>query len=259
MGNEFTNAYQIAADEKKALGPTPEQVALAELLESIGTWPLFLTATFRPNEYEEVVQSKDGVYSQNEKLSFSNTVIRGKKRGYQGRWESGGVVKGVPGISPGWSPEAAEKCVLRLLRKDKQLRKTRWFMVIEGSKYRNCAHAHVLMANAGHVNWERVDDAWQEKRGRFRVEFAETKEGLANYLAKNYVGKSYGNNDKCRFQFSRNCVTPKPDPLPGGWYMARMFEWKCHKKGSGSNAVLAHLGRARKKFELRAKEQCVAV
>jgi len=259
MGKAFTDAYQIAADEKKALGPTPEQHALAELLDSIGTWPLFLTATFRPNDFEEIVQSRDGVYSQNEKLSFSNTVIRGKKRGYRGEWSSGGIVKGVPGISPGWSPEAAEKCMLRLMRKDKDLRKTRWFMVIEGSKYRNCAHAHVLMANAGHVNWERVDGEWQKKRGRFRVEWAESSKGMANYLAKNYVGKSYGNNDRCRFQFSKNCRTPKVDPLPAAWYMARMFEWKCHCKGYGNNLVLAHIGRARRKFELKAKEALVAV
>jgi len=244
----FKNAYQIAAEEKKALGPSPEQHALADLLEFIGTWPLFLTTTFRPNDFEEIAQSKEGVFHQNEKLSFSNTVIRGKRRGYQGRWESGGIRRGVPGISPGWSPEAAEKCVLRLLREDKELRKTRWFMVIEGSKYRNCAHGHVLMANAGHVNWERVDREWQRKRGRFQVEFAETSKGMANYLAKQYVGKSYGNNEKCRFQFSKNCRDPKPDPLPGGWYFARMFEWKCHNKGSGSKKVLAGLGRARKRF-----------
>lgn len=254
---EFKNAYEIAKEEKKLLGATDEQKALAALLESIGSWPIFATFTFRPNQFEEVVQSKDEVFHQNKKLSFSNTVIRGKKRGYQGRWESGGIVRGVPGISPGWSPDAAEKCVVSFITKDKELRRTRWFAVIEGSKYRNCAHGHALIANAGHVNWDRVDKAWQGKRGRFQVEFAETKEGMAHYLAKQYVGKSYG-SEQCNFQFSKNCRTPKVDPLPAGWYMARLFEFKAHKKGFGSKAVLADLGRARKRFESQALPQRVA-
>ena len=75
---EFKNAYEIAKEEKKLLGPTDEQKALAALLESIGSWPIFATFTFRPNQFEEVVQSKDEVFHQNKKLSFSNTVIRGK-------------------------------------------------------------------------------------------------------------------------------------------------------------------------------------
>lgn len=255
---EFENAYELEREEKKSLGPSAEQEALGALLESIGNWPVFLTFTFRPNKYEEIVQSKNGEFYRNEKVSLGRSVIRGKKRGFKGEWQSGGVVKGSPGISPGWSHDAAGKCVFSFLRRDNELKKTRWFGVIEGSKYRNCAHGHALVASAGHVNWERVDNEWQKKRGRFKVEWTQTSKGMANYLAKQYVGKSYGRSD-CHFEFSKNCRTPKMDPLPTAWYMGRIFEFLCLKKGAGSNQNLAHLGRARKRLELRWKDQCVEV
>ena len=241
----FHDAYQIAADEKKALGPTESQQGLADLLDSIGDWPLFLTFTFRPNKYEEIRQQKDGTFYRNENLSLSKSVIRGKRRGYKGEWESGGVTRGTPGIAPGYSPHAAEKVVTNFITGDKELKRTRWFEVIEGSKYRNCAHGHALIANASHVNWDRVDTAWQKKRGRFQIAFAENKDGMANYLAKQYVGKSYG-SEQCRFQFSRNCRTPKEDPVPRGWYMSRMYEYKEFKAGRGSKEALGHLNRVAK-------------
>lgn len=243
--HSFNDAYQIASDEKKALGPTSEQQALAGLLDSIGEWPLFLTLTFRPNKHEEIAQRKNGEFYQNKKLSFSETVIKGKRRGYRGEWASGGITRGTPGIAPGWSPHAAENAVMNFVTRDKDLKKTRWFEVIEGSKYRNCAHGHVLMANASNVNWDRVDQEWQKKYGRFRVEFTKDRDGMANYLAKQYVGKSYG-TEQCRFQFSRNCQAPREDPVPRGWYMSRMYEYKEFKAGRGSKLALGFLNRTAK-------------
>ena len=236
----FYDDYLIAAEEKKALGPTEEQQALAGLLDSIGDWPLFLTFTFRPNKHEEILQQRNGEFFRNKKLALSETVIKGKKRGYRGEWESGAIIKGTPSIAPGWSPHAAEKSVMQFVTRDRELKRTRWFEVIEGSKYRNCAHGHALVANASRVNWDRVDKEWQEKYGRFRVELTETKEGMAAYLAKQYVGKSYG-SEQCRFQFSNNCRRPKEDPIPRAWYGERMREYKKFCAGNGNNKNLGNL------------------
>ena len=56
--------------ERKAAGPTDGQIALAETLDEIGNWPMFVTFTFRPNRNEEVIQNEDGAHIQNPRLRW---------------------------------------------------------------------------------------------------------------------------------------------------------------------------------------------
>ena len=197
--------------------PNELQEALAQTIEDTGgQYMYFATFTFRPNAYEEIMQTKgNDDYERNMKVSWTEgaKVVTRSKRGFQGDWSSGGVVRGSPGVSPGWSARAADGAVTRFITKNKHLRKTRWFMCIEGSKYRNCAHGHGMFANAGDVPWEYVSDEWEKKYGRFRLDLVNDKEGMAMYLCKRYVGKEYKTED-FMFKFSRNCRRPVADPLP---------------------------------------------
>jgi hypothetical protein len=235
MKDELKWVDEEYREEKKLLRvPSPEQNALAALLEDCGGgYHAFATWTFRPNQYEEIVQKEGGEYYQNKKLSWSegDKIVKRSKRGYQGEWSSGGVVRGTPGISPGWSPHSAFGAVSRAIMKDTHgLAKSRWFMCIEGSKYRNCAHGHSLHANASTVNWEGIKERWESKYGWFKFEVVKGDQAMADYLCKKYVGKDYGNED-FRFAFSRNSRRPEPDPVPKIYYNMRELIYENEIKG----------------------------
>ena len=213
---------EYKAERKALLKPTPEQEGMAHMLEHDlgGGYVLLGTGTFRPNQYEEIVQHKEGdkkdQFTRNMKVSWIEGEKIVKRVGRDGQ-----MTKGTRGVSPGWSPHAAERAGLNFILKDPQLRKTRWFMCVEGSKYRNCAHLHFLFANAHKVPWEKVANKWEEKYGRFRIELVDDKDGMAMYLAKQYVGKEYGSDD-FRYKFSRNSRNPLTDPVPKIAYDYRM-------------------------------------
>ena len=103
-------------------------------------------------------------------------------------------------------------------------------MVIEPHKHRNCHHGHVLFSNSYKVNWKRAQESW-EKHGRFRIENVKDDKGMANYLAKRYVGKEYGSSE-FRFQTSRNCRRPQPDPAHKMVYEYQMMSFLNEKKGN---------------------------
>ena len=218
-----TDKLQWVDDEWKAelkatLKPNENQDALAEMLEGPtgGDYHLLLTFTFRPNEYEEITQTVGEEFKRNMKVSWLEGEKIVKRVGRDGQ-----MVKGARGVSPGWGARAAERAVLNFVLKDPQLKKTRWFMCVEGSKYRQCAHVHMLVANSKKVQWEKVAEQWKEKYGRFRVELVDDRDGMAMYLAKQYLGKEYGNDDYL-YKFSRNTRRPEKDPVPKIVYDYRM-------------------------------------
>ena len=53
---------EYKAERKALLKPTPEQEGMAHMLEHDlgGGYVLFGTGTFRPNQYEEIIQHKEG-------------------------------------------------------------------------------------------------------------------------------------------------------------------------------------------------------
>lgn len=212
----------FAAEKKKLRVPTEEQIALANLLEECGGgYHAFATWTFAPGEHEEYGQHKDGEYFQNEKLQWcgGKRIVKRVKR-------NGGMVLGVPGVSSGWSHQAAYGAVFKAIHGDTHgLKKSRWFMCIEGSKYRNCAHGHSLHANASRVNWEAVKARWEKKYGWFKFEVVDDSKGMADYLSKQYVGKQYGHTD-FKFAFSRNSRTPKDEGVPKIMYRLREMIYK---------------------------------
>ena len=79
----------------------------------------------------------------------------------------------------------------------------------------------MLVANSKKVQWEKVAEQWKEKYGRFRVELVDDRDGMAMYLAKQYLGKEYGNDDYL-YKFSRNTRRPEKDPVPKIVYDYRM-------------------------------------
>ena len=221
-------------ERKKLLKPNENQVALAKALEDWGGgWALMGTITFRPNEYECVMQQKHGEMYRNMKVSWleGNKIV--KRVGRDGQ-----MVRGTRGVSPGWSLETAKKQVVRFLMDDPTLRKTRWFAAIESHKFRDCAHGHVLFANAGRVNWERARDNWEKKHGRFQIAAVKDEDGMGMYLAKNYVGKDYG-TEKARFCESRNCRRPREDDMPKLGYRYRMMLYlnDCKRKWNKEGKV----------------------
>jgi hypothetical protein len=254
MKNDLKWVDEEYAEEKKKLRvPSEEQVALAKMLEDCGgNYHAFATWTFAPNKHEEYGQQKNGEYFQNERLKWvgGNRIVKRIKR-------NGGMVMGVPGISPGWSPYAAFGAVFKAIHNDtKGLKKSRWFMCIEGSKYRNCAHGHSLHANAAHVNWEDIKARWESKYGWFKFEVVEDSKGMADYLAKQYVGKDYG-KDKFKFAFSRNSREPKVDPFPKIHYRLREMIYKNEIKGAkkSKNMVGKKFYREQLKEWVRGKEK----
>jgi hypothetical protein len=215
----------LAQERKDNPIPNELQVSLAGALENDwgGDWNILGTCTFRPNEYEEIVQRKNGEFYQNEKVSWLTGERIVKRVG-----RSGEMRFGTPGISPGWSPDAAERMIHRWIQKDPGLRDTRWFLAVEAHKHRNCHHGHVLFANSGKVNWIRARDKWEDKFGRFRLEKVKDDQGMAMYLAKRYVGKEYG-SDKFRMSVSRNARRPKKDPCSrlGYEYLMMLYKNDC--------------------------------
>ena len=192
-------------EEKKRLRkPTDMQVALAEHLESLGRWQLFLTGTFRPNKFESFVHQEGETFTPNQKVSWldpENRILKNRNP------VTGIQTYGVREPSPGWSAHVCERVMKRFLRWT-PLRKTRWFYVVEGHKHRPCAHWHALIANCGHIDLKCLDDKWNNKYGRMGVEMVKQELGVAHYLAKGYVAKSYGKDTDIRFGHSRNCKRP---------------------------------------------------
>jgi len=191
-------------ERNQRMQPTEHQIALAEHLESVGKWDLFLTGTFRPNKNEEVVQRKNGEYFENHRLSWMDPKNRILKR----RGRHGEFYYGMRDPAPGWSAHACERVAKRFFQWS-PLKRTRWFYVVEGHKHRACAHWHALMANCGHLDLTHVDARWTKEFGRFSVEVVEEELGVAHYLAKGYVAKSYGANTDIKFGYSNNCRRPK--------------------------------------------------
>lgn len=205
-----------AREERKAQGPTELQLAFAELLNNIGQWDLFMTLTFKPNDKEEFVQSKDGSYTQNEKLRWC-----GGPRVLKRRTRNGGGIYGTPSIAPGWGKEATRRQVVKHLRRCAP--STRWALFVESSKYRSCAHAHVLIANCQGMNWEQTINRWQSKHGRADLEIVEQDKGVAHYLTKGYVAKDYGKADNLVWEFSNNCKSPFDNGIPKFSYRIRQL------------------------------------
>lgn len=206
--------------ERKAQGPTEEQKALAETLDTIGNWRLFSTFTFRPNDSEEIVQTKEGKHVQNPKLRWC-----GGKMVLKSRTRNGGHKMGVRSPAPGWSADKGLKQIIKFVMQSKDLSKTRWFVCVEPHKFRDCYHGHGMFANCLDANWEKINDDWQRKYGRFQIDKVQNNLAMSAYLAKMYVGKEMRHKD-FRFAFSRNCRRPQRDEAEELLYVARMLLFK---------------------------------
>ena len=212
-------------EQDKALGPSPEQVALAELLDSLGRWDLFLTNSFRPNKHECIVQSKDDKFYRNEKVQWCGgpKVVKRKTR-------NGGLIYGSPAVAPGWSKHQAIKQGVKFMRRN--FRSSRWVVFAEGSsKGRDCAHLHGLVANAPNYNPEIIAGRWLKDHGRCDIEAIKHNLGLAHYLAKGYVCKDYGKKDNVEFEFSKNCRFALDDKTPEWYYHLRQVCFRGIRKG----------------------------
>lgn len=220
----------VAAREERKRNdkPTDCQAALAGHLERLGSWQLFLTGTFRPNQDEEIVQSRGGEFFRNERMSQVDPANRILKR--VGR--NGEHHMGMRDPAPGWSAHVCERQMKRFLQWS-PLKRTRWFYVVEGHKHRACAHWHALVANCGHLNLSRVDDKWNTKFGRMGIELVDQELGVAHYLAKGYVAKSYGKDVDIKFGYSNNCKRPKDFENQRMASQAQIFALK-KDKGGGS-------------------------
>ena len=202
--------------ERKAAGPTEGQIALAETLDEIGNWPMFVTFTFRPNRNEEVIQNEEGAHIQNPRLRWC-----GGEQVTKRVTRNGAHVRGSRSAAPGWSSDQAMKIINRFIMQSSDLSKSRWFACVEPHKFRDCYHGHGLFANAIDANWEAINADWGQKHGRFRLEKVHARLPMQKYLAKQYVGKEYGGKD-FRFSFSRNCRRPVQDVFTDFEYAARM-------------------------------------
>lgn len=211
----------LAAERKANPLPNPNQEAFADALENYwgGNWRQMATCTFKPNPHEMMGTTKDDKYTRNMKVSWLEGDRIVKRVGRDGQ-----MVKGSRGISPGWSAEAAERQIHKWIQRDPALRRTRWCLVIEPHKHRDCHHGHVLFSHSHKVDWIRAQEAWNN-HGRFRVENVKDDQGMAMYLAKRYVGKEYGSAE-FRWDTSRNCRRPRPDPAPKIVYEYQMMTFK---------------------------------
>ena len=210
---EIETAYR---EEVKAKGPCEKQVALAETLEAVGNWPVFLTWTFRPNPYEEIVWNRDDKAHRNLKVSWTE----GEKVARTRPDRNGAIKTGTRRIAPGWSSWNAMGKVIKFIAASKDLRRGRWYTCAEPHKYRDGYHCHSLFAGNVDANWEAIARDATKKFGRFSMELVRDANGMAGYLAKKYVGKFYGTED-FRCAWSRNCRTPKPDDTPPIQWKAR--------------------------------------
>jgi len=215
--------------ERKAAGPTEGQIALAELLDSIGNWPLFVTFTYKPNAHEQVVINDHGQHVQNPKVRWCGGEMVLKSRNLNGSHNMG-----VRSPAPGWSATQAMKSIIQFVMKSPDLSRSRWFVCVEPHKFRDCYHGHGLFANALDANWEKIARDWGRKRGRFQLQKVKGQMAMAEYLAKQYVGKEYGTED-FRFAFSRNCRRPQRDETPEMMYVARMQLFKSSFKEGWMN------------------------
>ena len=207
--------------EDKKRGPTEEQKAFAKMLGDIGRWDLFWTFTFRPNHHEEIVQRKNGEFYRNPKMIQCGPDA---KRIVKRITRNGGMVYGAPGISPGWSKEAVKKQVRKFVMFN--LRKSRWALFVESSKFRSCAHGHVLTANDPNVNLGTIVTRWDDKHGRADVEAIRKHHGISHYLCKGYVAKNYGRSDDLDFEFSNNCKTAFNDTTEEFKYRLKEMEFR---------------------------------
>ena len=213
--------------------PNHNQENFANALENGwgGQWKQMATCTFRPGPYEMMGATKDGEYTRNMRVSWPEGDRIVKRVGRDGQ-----MIKGTRGVSPGWSAEAAERKVHKWITSDPGLRKTRWCLVIEPHKHRDCYHGHVLFSHSYKVNWMRACKSWEDKQGRFRVENVKDDQGMAMYLAKRYMGKEYGSS-KFVFANSRNCRRPQPDPAPKIVYEYQMMTFLNEYNDKGHDMV----------------------
>jgi len=215
-------------DERRKQGPTDLQMAFAELLNRIGRWDLFMTLTFKPNKKESVVTNEAGQYVMNENVRWC-----GGKRILKRLDPHTGLQKwGSPSVAPGWGKDATRRHVIKHLRRCAPA--TRWALFVESSKYRSCAHAHVLIANCQGLNWEQTMSRWQEKYGRADLEVVEEDKGVAHYLCKGYVAKDYGKSDNMIWEFSKNCRSPFDNRIDKFSYRIRQLCFR-HARGNGQD------------------------
>ena len=221
--------HEIDAGESvEVKEPTLMQKEFAHWLDGMGRWDLFWTFTFKPNDYEEIVQRKNGDFTWNKRTSWCGEGERILKRVHP---VTGLQKFGAPSVSPGWSMHAAGRSVKSFLKWS--MRDARWFMVVESSKFRSCAHAHVLSANNPTVNVPTILRRWQKKYGRADCEVIKKDLGVAHYLCKGYVAKNYGKQDDLSFEFSKNCVNPKSDDIDPGIYHMKDYlkrRWRANKE-----------------------------
>ena len=215
--------------QRKAEGPTEGQIALADTLDGIGNWPLFVTFTFRPNDHEQIVQNEHGQHVQNPKVKWC-----GGEMVLKSRTRNGGHKMGVRSPAPGWSADKAIKQIIKFTMQSRDLSRSRWFVCVEPHKFRDCYHGHGLFANSVDANWEMIARDWDRKYGRFQLEKVKAQMPMKKYLAKQYVGKEYGAKD-FRFGFSRNCRRAQRDENPEMMYVARMELFKSSFKEGWMN------------------------
>ena len=215
--------------ERKAEGPTEGQIALADTLDAIGNWRMFLTFTFRPNDHEQIVQNEHGENVQNPKVKWCGGVLVPKSR-----TRNGGHKMGVRSPAPGWSADKAIKQIIKFVMQSRDLSRSRWFVNVEPHKFRDCYHGHGLISNALDANWEMIARDWDRKYGRFQLQKVKSQMPMREYLAKQYVGKEYGGKD-FRFAFSRNCRRAQQDRAEDFEYMARMELFKSSFKQGWMN------------------------
>jgi len=215
---DLTYIDEAYRKELRAKGPSPGQTALAELLDSVGNWPFFLTFTFRPNRNELVAELENGSYVQNKRVQWCGGRQIAKTRPNR----NGAIKYGSPTVAPGWSADRAMKEIIEFITASPDLRKTRWFANVEPHKFRDCYHGHGLFANCLDVNWVAVAKDWKRQYGRFGLEMVDHKQTMDRYLGKHCMGKKYG-DEEFRYAFSRNCRNAKPDETEKILYRAKVL------------------------------------
>ena len=246
MKDKYKFIDDAKREQDRNAGPTEEQISFANFLGEIGRWDLFWTFTFKPNQYEQIGQTKDREFTLNEKMRWCNNERRILKRVDK----STGIQKwGNPAIAPGWSKDAAMKQGLRFVHRN--FKRGRWFMVAEGHKHRNCAHLHLLTANTPRANLTTILNRWQKQYGWADVEVIKQELGIAHYLCKGYVAKNYGKQDDLEFEFSHNCLRPLDQDCDRDLMYFKTRAVKFWRRRDGS---FKHVYQAIKKNELEENE-----
>jgi len=224
MQDPLKHIDESLRDERKAAGPSEHQIAFAGWLSGFGRWDLFGTLTFPPNQFEEIVQRKNGEFYRNKEMQWCG----GRRIIKRVDPNTGRQTWGSPGISPGWSKEAALREGVKFMRHN--FRDSRWAIFCEGSKHRACAHLHPLIANAPKYNPETIEARWKERHGRCDLEAIKENLGLAHYLCKGYVVKDYGKQDSVEFAFSENCKRASSDETASAYYHLRQYCFRMHRR-----------------------------